>query len=224
VHGNPIELLSRIGQQRLDELAADDAFVEPPRDASTNGSSSTCRARGGSASASRRPRPRASPTSRWSTGFTSPPHLLGGPRRPRGRSPEDRERSRPSARGRRPRLRRGLLPTGPQRRRLAGGALPDQRLAPPPRSARARAKRKAADHPRHVPARRRLRAALAVQVGRVPLFLARLEPRENAPADRSITGPLYGGDQEFRVRRRSCSASAASTRSRPSVSRRPSAT
>src|ERR1700727_2210673 len=27
VHGNPIELLSRVGQQRLDELAADDAFV-----------------------------------------------------------------------------------------------------------------------------------------------------------------------------------------------------
>src|SRR5262249_35871165 len=27
VHGNPIELLSRVPQQRLDELAADDAFV-----------------------------------------------------------------------------------------------------------------------------------------------------------------------------------------------------
>ena len=39
-----------------------------------------------------------------------------------------------------------------------------------------------------------------VQVGRVPLFLLDANLEENAPADRSITGPLYGGDQEFRVR------------------------
>ena len=39
-----------------------------------------------------------------------------------------------------------------------------------------------------------------VQVGRVPLLLLDANLEENAPQDRSITGPLYGGDQEFRVR------------------------
>jgi starch phosphorylase len=39
-----------------------------------------------------------------------------------------------------------------------------------------------------------------VQVGRVPLLLLDANLEDNAPADRSITGPLYGGDQEFRVR------------------------
>jgi glycogen phosphorylase len=39
-----------------------------------------------------------------------------------------------------------------------------------------------------------------VQVGRVPLLLLDANVKENSPADRSITGPLYGGDQEFRVR------------------------
>ena len=39
-----------------------------------------------------------------------------------------------------------------------------------------------------------------VQVGRVPLFLLDANLQDNSPADRSITGPLYGGDQEFRVR------------------------
>jgi starch phosphorylase len=39
-----------------------------------------------------------------------------------------------------------------------------------------------------------------VNVGRVALFLLDTNLEENAPADRAITGPLYGGDQEFRVR------------------------
>jgi starch phosphorylase len=39
-----------------------------------------------------------------------------------------------------------------------------------------------------------------VQVGRVPLFLLDANLEMNAPEDRAITGPLYGGDQEFRVR------------------------
>jgi glycogen phosphorylase len=39
-----------------------------------------------------------------------------------------------------------------------------------------------------------------VQVGRVPLLLLDANVQENPPADRSITGSLYGGDQEFRVR------------------------
>jgi starch phosphorylase len=39
-----------------------------------------------------------------------------------------------------------------------------------------------------------------VQVGRVPLYLLDANLAVNAPSDRAITGPLYGGDQEFRVR------------------------
>jgi starch phosphorylase len=39
-----------------------------------------------------------------------------------------------------------------------------------------------------------------VQVGRVPLYLLDANLEQNTPADRAITGPLYGGDQEFRVR------------------------
>jgi starch phosphorylase len=39
-----------------------------------------------------------------------------------------------------------------------------------------------------------------VQVGRVPLLLLDANLQENAAADRAITGPLYGGDQEFRAR------------------------
>ena len=38
------------------------------------------------------------------------------------------------------------------------------------------------------------------QVGRVPLFLLDTNIAENLPEDRTITGPLYGGDSEFRVR------------------------
>lgn len=39
-----------------------------------------------------------------------------------------------------------------------------------------------------------------VQVGRVPLYLLDCNLPENSPEDRKITGPLYGGDREFRVR------------------------
>jgi starch phosphorylase len=39
-----------------------------------------------------------------------------------------------------------------------------------------------------------------VQVGRVPLLLLDANLEQNRQEDRSITGPLYGGDQEFRVR------------------------
>jgi glycogen phosphorylase len=39
-----------------------------------------------------------------------------------------------------------------------------------------------------------------VQVGRTPLYLLDTNIEANAESDRGITGPLYGGDQEFRVR------------------------
>ncbi|HEX4517200.1 MAG TPA: alpha-glucan family phosphorylase, partial [Polyangiaceae bacterium] len=38
------------------------------------------------------------------------------------------------------------------------------------------------------------------QVGRVPLFLLDTNIADNRAEDRTITGPLYGGDSEFRVR------------------------
>jgi glycogen phosphorylase len=39
-----------------------------------------------------------------------------------------------------------------------------------------------------------------VNVGRVPLYLLDANLEQNTPSDRAITGPLYGGDHEFRVR------------------------
>ncbi|MGA2449554.1 MAG: alpha-glucan family phosphorylase [Polyangiaceae bacterium] len=39
-----------------------------------------------------------------------------------------------------------------------------------------------------------------VQVGRVPLLLLDTNLEDNDPRDREITGPLYGGDKQFRVR------------------------
>ncbi|MBP9111901.1 MAG: alpha-glucan family phosphorylase [Polyangiaceae bacterium] len=39
-----------------------------------------------------------------------------------------------------------------------------------------------------------------VQVGRVPLYLLDTNIETNSPADRRITGALYGGDQEVRIR------------------------
>lgn len=39
-----------------------------------------------------------------------------------------------------------------------------------------------------------------VQVGRVPLFLLDTNLEANTPEGRAITGPLYGGDSEFRIR------------------------
>ncbi|HOV61608.1 MAG TPA: alpha-glucan family phosphorylase [Candidatus Hydrogenedentes bacterium] len=38
------------------------------------------------------------------------------------------------------------------------------------------------------------------QVGRVPLYLLDCDHEENVPADRAITGQLYGGDRETRIR------------------------
>lgn len=38
------------------------------------------------------------------------------------------------------------------------------------------------------------------QVGRVPLYLLDTDHEENSPADRAITGQLYGGDRETRIK------------------------
>lgn len=39
-----------------------------------------------------------------------------------------------------------------------------------------------------------------IQVGRVPLYLLDCDHEDNAPVDRAITGQLYGGDRETRIR------------------------
>jgi hypothetical protein len=53
------------------------------------------------------------------------------------------------------------------------------------------------------------RAGLAGDVGRVPLYLLDTNLPENPPDLQDITDQLYGGDHENRIRRRSCSGSAA---------------
>ena len=63
-----------------------------------------------------------------------------------------------------------------------------------------------------------------VQVGRVPLFLLDANLEQNAPADRRSPGRSTAAIKSSACGRRSCSASAAFTRSRPSGSRRPFAT
>ncbi len=39
-----------------------------------------------------------------------------------------------------------------------------------------------------------------IQVGRVPLYLLDTNIPQNSPEDRQITGRLYGGDQDMRIR------------------------
>ena len=148
VHGNPIELLARIDQERLNELATDDAFTSHLEAAwqtfqrymqREGWFSRTLPRRGGRAhrvllDGVRHPRVLAD--------------LLGRPRRPRRRSPQDVERPRPAARRRRPRLRRGVFPAGPQHGRLAGRALSHQRLASHAGLPGARRERQAPHHPR----------------------------------------------------------------------------
>ena len=93
-----------------------------------------------------------------------------------------------------------------------------------PVSPRARRERQAAHHRRKYPQGIVHAQLWKVQVGRVPLYLLDANLAENAAADRSITGPLYGGDRSFASARRSCSGSEGCTRSRPSACRRRSAT
>ena len=203
---------SRVEQTRLDELATDDAFLSHLEAAWQHASSATCRARAGSR---RRFPERGGRAHRLLLDGVRPPRvpadLLGRPRRARRRSPEDRERSRPAARRRRPRVRRGLLPPGAQRRRLAGRALPDQRLAPPAGLAGARRARASASSSTCTYPDRVVHAQLwRVQVGRVPLFLldANLE-RERAgrshdhrPALRRRPGVPHPPGDHARHRRR----------------------
>ena len=142
--------------------------------------------------------------------------VLRRPRRARRRPPEGVARSRRAARRRRPALHRGLLPPAPQRRRLAGGALP----APRPRVGSALDDTGVDGHRR--PRRRpgRASAVWQVDVGRVPLYLLDTDVEGNSPDGVAITDRLYGGDASTACARRSCSASAACGRCARSASTR----
>ncbi len=155
---------------------------QPPRRRVDAPSSATCSARGGSPRPS--PRPPGARIAYFSMEYglhECLPIYSGGLGRARRRPPQDRERPGPAARGRGPRVRRGVLPPGAQRRRLAGRALPDQRLAPHARLPGARRRRasgssSACTYPHGVV----LAQLWKVQVGRVPLCCSTPTSQENA--------------------------------------------
>ena len=155
----------------------------------------------------RRPVPRteAGPADRLLLGRVRHPRerpgLLRRPRRAGRRPPEVGQRPRPAARRRRPDVPRGLLPPVPERRRLAAGALPGERLLQPaadPRDRRRTARRSPCrvQLPRPRGARPRLadpgrpRAALPAR-----LPTSRRTRRTTA----NITAQLYGGDHDMRI-------------------------
>ena len=201
VHGNPIELLARVDQARLDELATDDAFTSHLEAAWQTFQRYMQREGWFSQTFPEAAGARIAyfsmeygiheclPIYSGGLGVLAGDHLktasdLGLPLVGVG-----------------PRVRRGVLPPGAQRRRLAGRALPDQRLAPHAGARRSSTARASASSSTCSTRTAIVHAQLwKVQVGRVPLYLLDANLEENAPADRSITGPLYGGDQEFRVR------------------------
>ena len=124
------------------------------------------------------------------------------------------ERPRRAARRRRPVLPPGLLPPEPRRRRLAAGAL----SRPRPVRDGADAVRRACASPSTSPATPLHAQVWRADVGRMPLYLLDADiDEQRRPTCASVTDRLYGGDVEHRLARRSCSASAACGRSRPSA-------
>ncbi len=190
VRGNPIELLARVDQARLEELAGRRRLHEPPR-RRVDHLPALHAARG--VVLQDLPRGRRRAHRLLLDGVRParvPAHLLGGPGRPGRRPPQDGERPRSAAGRRGPRVRRGVLPPGAQRRRLAGRALPDQRLAPHARPARARRHRQAA----RSSACSTRTASSSRSSGRCRSAACRCycstrTSRRTRPADRSITGP-----------------------------------
>ena len=200
VHGNPIELLARVDQGRLEELAGDDAFTSHLDAAWTTFQRYMQREGWFSKTFPEAAGARIAyfsmeyglheclPIYSGGLGVLAGDHLktasdLGLPLVGVGLAYAE-----------------GYFRQVARRRRLAERALPHQRLAPHAGPAGPRRDRQAPGHPRAVPARVVLAQLWKVQVGRVPLLLLDANLEENAPNDRSITGPLYGGDQEFRVR------------------------
>ena len=198
---SPIRLLGATDQERFEELAGDDGFL----------------AHMDRVAAGARPLPQGATT--WFCDHLRDrcrcPHrvllrrvrhpreragLLRRPRRARRRPPEERQRPRHPARRRQPHVPRGVLPPVPQRRRLAAGALPRERLLHPAAHPGARRGRQAAARrPRPLPGREVQLRIWHIQVGRVPLYLLDANIPQNRPEDRAITAQLYGGDQHTRI-------------------------
>ena len=112
-----------------------------------------------------------------------------------------RQRPRPAARRRRPDVPRGLLPPVPERRRLAAGALPGERLLQPaadPRDSTPDGTPLLVSVP--LPGREVSLRIWRIQVGRVPLYLLDTNIPQNRAEDRGITAQLYGGDHDMRIR------------------------
>ncbi len=178
VHGNPIELLARIDQERLDELAGDDAFTSHLESAWQTFQRYMQREGWFSRTFPDAAGARIAYFSMEYGIHECLPIYSGGLGVLAGRSPQDCERPRPPPGRRGPCLRRGVLPAGAQHGRLAGRALSHQRLAPHAGLPGARRERQAPHHPRAPTRTAIVHAQLwKVQVGRVPLLPARLEPR-----------------------------------------------
>ena len=193
VHGNPIELLST-RRAEAPRRARDRRRVPRPASTSAHADAPALPDARGLVPQASSPSAHGARIAYFSMEYglhECLPDLLGRPRRARRRSPQDRERSRPAARRRRPRVRRGLLPPGAQRGRLAAGALPDQRLAPHARCCRSRTRRASASSSTCTYPDRIVYAQLWTRAGRARAALpARREHRRRTRAeDRSITGP-----------------------------------
>ena len=118
-----------------------------------------------------------------------------------GDSPEGSQRSRPAAGRRRPAVSLRLLPPGHRRDRLPARSLrPLDTDAIAVRPVLERAGRAGRRSKCRSPAAPCLARVWLAQVGRVPLYLLDTDLAENREDDRWITGHLYGGDQDTRIR------------------------
>ena len=128
-------------------------------------------------------------------------HLFGRPRHPRRRPPQVRQRVGRAAGRCGIAVPEGLFPPVPDIGRLAAGMPPVQRFlgnAPASRATRT------TGHPCgsavEMAGRTLLLRPWHVQVGRITLVLLDANIPENPPDLQDITGELYGGDSEMRIR------------------------
>ena len=198
--------LAGAGQARLDELAQDDAFVAAPRGLErTLWRSIISREGWFKKTLSREPATGEDRLLLHGVRLARvAAHLLRRSRRPRRRPPEDGERPRvcpwwgsgwPT-----PKVTSARCSTDDG---LASRALPDQRLAPPAGAAGVRSSSgtRLIVHVAYPASAPSTCSCGGCRWGacRCTCSWTRTS-KQNTPADRAITGPLYGGDQEFRVR------------------------
>ena len=223
---NPVALLGRIPQERLNELAKDDGFIAHLQRAHRQPEGISLRRRLVAQDLRRRPNAQGGLLLRGVRPQRVPADLLRRPGRARRRPPQERHRARPAPGGRGPALPAGLLPPAPQRRRLAARAVPPQRLPQHAHRAVPQRGRLAAGRSRSRCPNRMVRAQVwVVHVGRIPLYLLDTNvpgelargPAHHRPALRRRPGDAHPpGDPPRHRRRRGCSRPWAST-PRPST-------